>query len=165
MAVIPCWDGQSTPRQRLAQSIITVLSPGSESIQTWLNGAPFAIQEQQLGTGNAVAAAREAIESEEGVAVVMFADPRPLPKASPRSRRPLKTASLAIAAFEAAILPTTRVVCNDAGGITRIVEDRDATGEERAIRRCNGGIMAARMPLLFDLLGRITNENAKRECY
>ncbi len=151
-----------------AKSIITVLSPGSESIQTWLNGTPFAIQEQQLGTGNAVAAAREAIEREEGVAVVMFAD-TPLVTAesiASLARTVEDGVSLAVAAFEAAD-PSGygRVVCDDAGGITRIVEDRDATNEERAIRLCNGGIMAARMPLLFDLLGRITNENAKQEYY
>ena len=87
-----------------AKQIVTVLSPGSESIQSWLNGAPFAIQEQQLGTGNAVAAARDAVETDDGIAVVMFAD---TPLVTAESIASLAHAiedgaSLAVAAFEAA---------------------------------------------------------------
>ena len=51
------------------------------------------------------------------------------------------------------------------GGITRIVEHKDATAEERRITLCNGGIMAVRTPALFDWLSRITNDNAKGEYY
>jgi len=151
-----------------AKRIVTVLSPGSESIQSWLNGAPFAIQEQQLGTGNAVAAARDAVETDDGIAVVMFAD---TPLVTAESIASLAHAiedgaSLAVAAFEAAD-PSGygRVVRDDKGNITGIVEDRDATSKQRTIRLCNGGIMAARTPLLFDLLASITNDNAKQEYY
>ena len=151
-----------------AKRIVTVLSPGSESIQSWLNGAPFAIQEQQLGTGNAVAAARDAVETDDGIAVVMFAD---TPLVTAESIASLAHAiedgaSLAVAAFEAAD-PSGygRVVRDDKGNITGIVEDRDANSKQRTIRLCNGGIMAARTPLLFDLLASITNDNAKQEYY
>ncbi|MEC8309594.1 MAG: bifunctional UDP-N-acetylglucosamine diphosphorylase/glucosamine-1-phosphate N-acetyltransferase GlmU [Pseudomonadota bacterium] len=151
-----------------AKRIVTVLSPGSESIQSWLNGAPFAIQEQQLGTGNAVAAARDAVETDDGIAVVMFAD---TPLVTAESIASLAHAiedgaSLAVAAFEAAD-PSGygRVVRDGKGNITGIVEDRDATSKQRTIRLCNGGIMAARTPLLFDLLASITNDNAKQEYY
>ncbi|MEE3024086.1 MAG: bifunctional UDP-N-acetylglucosamine diphosphorylase/glucosamine-1-phosphate N-acetyltransferase GlmU [Pseudomonadota bacterium] len=151
-----------------AKRIVTVLSAGSESIQSWLNGAPFAIQEQQLGTGNAVAAARDAVETDDGIAVVMFAD---TPLVTAESIASLAHAiedgaSLAVAAFEAAD-PSGygRVVRDDKGNITGIVEDRDATSKQRTIRLCNGGIMAARTPLLFDLLASITNDNAKQEYY
>ncbi|MEC7853336.1 MAG: bifunctional UDP-N-acetylglucosamine diphosphorylase/glucosamine-1-phosphate N-acetyltransferase GlmU [Pseudomonadota bacterium] len=151
-----------------AKRIVTVLSPGSESIQSWLNGAPFAIQEQQLGTGNAVAAARDAVKTDDGLAVVMFAD---TPLVTAESIASLAHAiedgaSLAVAAFEAAD-PSGygRVVRDGKGNITGIVEDRDATSKQRTIRLCNGGIMAARTPLLFDLLASITNDNAKQEYY
>ena len=151
-----------------AKRIVTVLSPGSESIQSWLNGAPFAIQEQQLGTGNAVAAARDAVETDDGIAVVMFAD---TPLVTAESIASLAHAiedgaSLAVAAFEAAD-PSGygRVVRDDKGNITGIVEDRDASSKQRTICLCNGGIMAARTPLLFDLLASITNDNAKQEYY
>ena len=151
-----------------AKRIVTVLSPGSESIQSWLNGAPFAIQEQQLGTGNAVAAARDAVETDDGIAVVMFAD---TPLVTAESIASLAHAiedgaSLAVAEFEAADHSGYgRVVSDDKGNITGIVEDRDATSKQRTIRLCNGGIMAARTPLLFDLLASITNDNAKQEYY
>ena len=109
-----------------AKGIVTVLSPGSESIQSWLNGAPFTIQEQQLGTGNAVAAARDAVKTDDGIAVVMFAD---TPLVTAESIASLAHAiedgaSLAVAAFEASD-PSGygRVVRDDKGNITGIVED------------------------------------------
>ena len=151
-----------------AKGIVTVLSPGSESIQSWLNGAPFTIQEQQLGTGNAVAAARDAVKTDDGIAVVMFAD---TPLVTAESIASLAHAiedgaSLAVAAFEASD-PSGygRVVRDEKGNITGIVEDRDATSKQRTISLCNGGIMAARTPLLFDLIACINNDNAKKEYY
>ena len=151
-----------------AKQVITVLSPGSGSVQSWLDGAPFAIQEHQLGTGNAVLAARDILGTSDGVAVIMFAD-TPLVTANSIAAMVQAIddgASLAVAGFEAAD-PSGygRLVCDDSGGITSIVEERDASDQERAIRLCNGGIMAAKSALLFELLGRVTNDNAKKEYY
>ncbi|HBD51823.1 MAG TPA: bifunctional UDP-N-acetylglucosamine diphosphorylase/glucosamine-1-phosphate N-acetyltransferase GlmU, partial [Alphaproteobacteria bacterium] len=49
-----------------AQKIVTVLGPDSDAIQSWLDGAPFAIQHNQLGTGDAVAAARDTLGRNTG---------------------------------------------------------------------------------------------------
>ena len=151
-----------------ARRVVTVLSPGSESIETWLNGAPIAIQQDPLGTGNAVMAAREALDGQTGVAVVMFADTPLITAASIASlvKAVEDGASLAVAAFEPAD-PSGygRIVRDDKGNITGIVEDRDASDDQRSIRLCNGGIMAAKMPLLFELLEQVTNDNAKQEYY
>ena len=151
-----------------ARRVVTVLSPGSESIETWLNGAPIAIQQDPLGTGNAVMAAREALDGQTGVAVVMFADTPLITAASIASlvKAVEDGASLAVAAFEPAD-PSGygRIVRDDKGNITGIVEDRDASDDQRSIQLCNGGIMAAKMPLLFELLAQVTNDNAKQEYY
>ena len=151
-----------------ARRVVTVLSPGSESIETWLNGAPIAIQQHPLGTGNAVMAAREAMDGQTGVAVVMFADTPLITAGSIASlvKAVEDGASLAVAAFEPAD-PSGygRIVRDDKGNITGIVEDRDASDDQRSIQLCNGGIMAAKMPLLFELLAQVTNDNAKQEYY
>ena len=47
----------------------------------------------------------------------------------------------------------------------KIVEERDTTREEAAITLVNGGIMATRTPLLFDLLDSIDTSNAQNEIY
>ncbi len=151
-----------------ATAIITVLGPESDAIQSWLDGAPFVIQQEQRGTGDAVAAAREMLAGEDGIALVMFAD-NPLVSAATlqeMARRVQAGASIAVGAFHAE-KPAGygRVVTDADGAVLRIVEDRDATAAERGITLCNGGIMAVRTPLLFDLLSQVTNDNAKGEYY
>jgi bifunctional UDP-N-acetylglucosamine pyrophosphorylase/glucosamine-1-phosphate N-acetyltransferase len=75
-------------------------------------------------------------------------------------------AAITVGAFEAADpAGYGRVVRADDGTVSRIVEHHDATPDELAISLCNGGIMAVRLPLLFDLLDRVTNDNAKGEFY
>ena len=151
-----------------ADRIVTVLSPGSDDIQSWLDGAPFAIQQDQLGTGDAVAAARDAVGDEEGVAIVMFAD-TPLVSAASLKRLAEGVeagAGIVIAGFE----PDNpagygRLVQDKGGRVSRIVEDRDASAGEREIGLCNGGIMAVRRESLFGWLDRVTNDNAKGEYY
>jgi len=151
-----------------ADQIVTVLSPGSDDIQRWLDGAPHAIQKEQLGTGNAVLAAREVAGESDGVAVVMFAD-TPLVSAASLGKLVAGVeagAGIVIAGF-APDDPSGygRLVEDVNGNVSRIVEHRDATPAEREIGLCNGGIMAVRQSALFSWLDRVTNDNAKGEYY
>ncbi len=151
-----------------ASTIITVLGPKSKDIQDWLNDTPFAIQHDQLGTGNAVAAAHDLAAGIDGVTLIMFAD-TPLITAATLGELTASVrrgAAITIAAFEPAD-PNGygRLVKGDDGNILRIVEHNDANDAERALSLCNGGIMAVRTPLLFELLDQVTNDNAKGEFY
>jgi bifunctional UDP-N-acetylglucosamine pyrophosphorylase/glucosamine-1-phosphate N-acetyltransferase len=58
-----------------------------------------------------------------------------------------------------------RIVRNDGGGIAAIVEDRDATPEQRAIDEVNSGIYAFHYPDLVDALNSLTAHNAQGEYY
>ena len=151
-----------------ATSIITVLGPDSDAIQSWLDGAPFAIQHNQLGTGDAVAAASDAVGTQDGIALVMFAD-NPLVSAATlkdMAARVTAGAAITVGAFKANDpAGYGRVIMDDDDAVLRIVEDRDATVAESQTTLCNGGIMAVRTPLLFTLLAQVTNENAKGEYY
>ena len=151
-----------------ATRTVAVLAPSSDEIQTWLDDTTIAIQEDQLGTGNAVAAARGAVGMDDGIAMVMFAD-TPLVRADSISALVSKVAdgaAIAVAAFEPAD-PTGygRLVQGTNGALESIVEERDASEAQRSIGLCNGGIMAARTPLLFELLDQVTSDNAKGEYY
>ncbi|MAK17496.1 MAG: bifunctional N-acetylglucosamine-1-phosphate uridyltransferase/glucosamine-1-phosphate acetyltransferase [SAR116 cluster bacterium] len=151
-----------------ATRTVAVLAPESAEIQTWLGDTGVAIQEDQLGTGSAVAAARDAVGWDDGIAIVMFAD-TPLVRADSISALVGKVAdgaAIAVAAFEPAD-PTGygRLVQGPGGDIECIVEHREATDAQQRIGLCNGGIMAVKTPLLFDLLDQVTNDNAKGEYY
>ena len=58
-----------------------------------------------------------------------------------------------------------RLICGDSGELLKIVEAKDARAEELAVRFCNSGVMAVNGSYLFDLLSKVTNENAKGEYY
>ncbi|MGB1106763.1 MAG: bifunctional UDP-N-acetylglucosamine diphosphorylase/glucosamine-1-phosphate N-acetyltransferase GlmU [Alphaproteobacteria bacterium] len=151
-----------------ATRTIAVLAPGSDDIQHWLDDTGIAIQQKQLGTGNAVAAARDAVGMDDGIAIVMFAD-TPLVRADSIAALVSKVAdgaAVAVAAFEP-VDPTGygRLVQGPNGTIESIVEEREASETQKKINLCNGGIMAAKTPLLFHLLDRVTNDNAKGEYY
>ena len=151
-----------------AKTIVTVLGPDSTDMQSWLNGQPFAIQKEQLGTGNAVAAAKDLVGKNEGVALVMFAD-TPLVTATTLTALVAKISD-GVAVAISGFIPDDaggygRLVLGNNGTIERIVEHNDATAEQREINLCNGGIMAVRTPLLFELLDKVTNDNAKGEYY
>ncbi len=130
--------------------------------------AAIAVQDPPLGTGHAVLAAREALAGFLGDILVTFAD---VPLLTVDSVEPLF--GLRVEGADVAILGFTpadaraygRLVLDDAGALSRIVEARDATAEELAITTCNSGVLVASAPLLFDLLGQVRNENARGEYY
>jgi bifunctional UDP-N-acetylglucosamine pyrophosphorylase/glucosamine-1-phosphate N-acetyltransferase len=58
-----------------------------------------------------------------------------------------------------------RVIMDSQGGFEKIVEEKDATSEERKIMLCNTGIIFAKVELLFQILGGLESNNAANEYY
>jgi bifunctional UDP-N-acetylglucosamine pyrophosphorylase/glucosamine-1-phosphate N-acetyltransferase len=124
-------------------------------------------QAEPLGTAHAVLAARPALLRHKGRVLVLFAD-TPLLQAETLQRLlgALDTADIALLAFEPADpAGYGRVVCDTGGRVTAILEDKDASEQDKRIALCNAGAMAFRVPDLAGLLARIGNANAKGEFY
>jgi bifunctional UDP-N-acetylglucosamine pyrophosphorylase/glucosamine-1-phosphate N-acetyltransferase len=132
-----------------------------------LGADAIAVQDPPLGTGHAVLAAKAALAGFDGDAVVFFADGALL---TAEDIRPLFTlrecgADMAVLGFEAADpTPYGRLVM-EGERLARIVETKDASPAELGITASNSGVLAAPAPLLFELLGKVGNDNAKGEYY
>lgn len=125
------------------------------------------VQEEQKGTGHAVQQAEAALAGFAGDVVVLYGD-------TPFVRSETLEAMLAargegaavvVLGFEAADPGAYGRLVTGAEGLEAIVEARDATPEERAIRLCNSGFMAADAGTLFALLAEVRPDNAKGELY
>ncbi|WP_295555164.1 bifunctional UDP-N-acetylglucosamine diphosphorylase/glucosamine-1-phosphate N-acetyltransferase GlmU [uncultured Hyphomicrobium sp.] len=152
--------------------LAVVVGPGMDSVRKEaLAGARDAsvyVQENQLGTADAVLAARDAIAGHDGDLLVLYAD-TPLLRAE--TIRMLigeldRGAQLAVLGFEARDPGSYgRLVTATDGTLTAIREAKDATAAELAIRLCNSGVMAFRLQNPLEVLGKIGNANAKGEFY
>jgi len=130
------------------------------------NGAVF-VQEQRLGTGHAVLAAREAIARGYDDILVMFGDTPLLDPAD------LRTARAKLAEGNAVVVMGFR--SDDPAGYGRLIEKdgallairevKDCSAEELKVTFLNGGLMAIDGRKALGLLDQIGNRNAKREYY
>jgi bifunctional UDP-N-acetylglucosamine pyrophosphorylase/glucosamine-1-phosphate N-acetyltransferase len=128
----------------------------------------IAVQDPPLGTGHAVLAAASALADFSGDVVVTYADAPLITPDSVEGLLALRAAGadVAVLGFEAANPAAYgRLVMEGPAGLAKIVEAKDASPDELAIRACNSGVLAADARLLFDLLGRVGNANAKGEYY
>jgi len=151
-----------------ARSVV-VTAPDQASVRGLLPEAVgTAIQDPPLGTGHAVLAAEGALEEAGDSVLVLFgADPliRPETLSALLAKR-RAGAGLAVLGFQAPDPSGLgRIVTDTGGAVLRIVEDKDATPAERAIRLCNAGAMAIDGRRALDWLRRIGNANAKGEYY
>ncbi len=125
----------------------------------------WALQEPQLGTGHAVQQALPHLTA-AGTTLVLYGDV-PLIQGE-TLRRLLLAAENALAILTVELSDPAgygRIVRNAAGEVVRIVEQKDATLDERAIREINTGIMAMPTAHLGEWLSRLSNDNAQREYY
>ncbi len=127
------------------------------------------VQEQRLGTAHAALAAAPALAAARGEAMVLYGDV-PLVRAETMRRlvdtRRASGAALALIAFRPADpAQYGRVLLAADGSVAGIVEWRDASVEERAVRLCNGGLFCAPAGDLLRWLRRVGNDNAKGEYY
>jgi bifunctional UDP-N-acetylglucosamine pyrophosphorylase / glucosamine-1-phosphate N-acetyltransferase len=125
----------------------------------------WVLQAEQLGTGHAVQQAMPRISPEAEVLIV-YADV-PLVRAE-TLRRLVDAARDGVAVLTAEVPDPTgygRIVRSSAQSIARIVEHKDASAEELAVREINAGFMAMSARRLAGWLGKLTNRNAQKEYY
>ncbi|MGZ8363155.1 MAG: bifunctional UDP-N-acetylglucosamine diphosphorylase/glucosamine-1-phosphate N-acetyltransferase GlmU [Caulobacteraceae bacterium] len=140
----------------------------AERVRARLGEGAVAVQDPPLGTGHAVLAAKAALDGFEGDVVVTYAD-CPLMEAAdiaPLFELRRHGADVAVLGFETAEPGAYgRLILGAARKLEKIVEAKDASAAELAVRACNSGVIAAPARLLFNLLGRVGNDNAKGEYY
>jgi bifunctional UDP-N-acetylglucosamine pyrophosphorylase/glucosamine-1-phosphate N-acetyltransferase len=151
---------------------VVVLGQDGDAVAKAVAPAKTVTQHPPRGTGDAVKAARPALGAALpglGDVVVLYGD-APLLQSETIARL-IETRRAAKAAIAVAGMrptdpgPYGRLVLDADGGVERIVEAKDASPAEFAITLCNGGIMAVAAEHLFDLVGRLGTNNAKREYY
>jgi len=148
--------------------VIVVTGHGADlvaaSAQEFCEAAETVLQEPQLGTGHAVAQAAPLIV--EGDAIVLYGD---TPFVRPETLAAMQDArarwDLVILGFHAADPGRYGRLITDGDDLLRIVEYKDATEAERTIDLCNSGVVCAKASVLFDLVSRVTNNNAAGEYY
>jgi bifunctional UDP-N-acetylglucosamine pyrophosphorylase / glucosamine-1-phosphate N-acetyltransferase len=146
--------------------VVVVASPDSAGSY---DGLEVAVQEQALGTGDAVRAARPALEGSDSDVLVLNGD---VPALTPDTVLALvdahrRTGAAAnVLSFEPADERTYGRIVRDGGGrLARIVEAADASADELALREVNSGIYLFRGATLWPVLDRLEPHNAQGELY
>jgi bifunctional UDP-N-acetylglucosamine pyrophosphorylase/glucosamine-1-phosphate N-acetyltransferase len=148
------------------ERVVVVASPDSADS---FDGVEVAVQEQPLGTGDAVRSARFALADAQGDVVVLNGD---VPALRPETVRALvethrrESAAATVLAFEPDDVRAYGRVVRDANGrLARIVEAADATPDELALGEVNSGIYVFRAEKLWPALDRLEPHNAQGELY
>ena len=149
---------------------VVVVGDKADQLEAALSGtAELAVQEPQLGTGHAVRQAEAALSGFDGDVLILYGDVPFVPAATMRAMLDRLGASdapaVVVLAFEPADPLQYGRVITDGDRVVKMVEHKDATDAERAVRLCNSGLMAARARDLFALLARVTDDNAAKEFY
>lgn len=151
------------------EDTVLVVGYQREAVMDAFPGCRCAVQEPQLGTGDAVRAAREHLTGFEGTVLVAYGD-MPLLRRETylglvAAHRASGAACTLLAGTSDVALPYGRVLRRADGSFDRVVEERDATPEQRAIRELNVGIYCFDGRLLVPALDRLNNDNAQHEYY
>ena len=151
---------------------VIVVGARREQIEASVAGrnVAIAVQEDQLGTGHAVAQAHDALKGFAGDVLILYGD---VPMVSADTMRDMifrlnngsdpRAVVLGFRPDDAGAYG--RIIADDQGEIEKMVEYKDASNAERGVDLCNSGLMSARSTDLFILLDQISNDNAAGEYY
>jgi len=156
------------------RSIITILGHQAEEVERAVLAevgelASFVIQERQRGTGDAVESARRVLEDSDSLVLVLSGDVpmirvETLQKLIEQHNNNAAACSILSVRLEN---PTGygRIIRDESGAFRKIVEQRDATEEERQVREINSGIYCFEAKALFDALRKVEPKNDQGEYY
>lgn len=156
--------------QAACERTVIIVGHGAEAVQAALgDSVEYAFQAEQLGTGHAVMQAKPLLGGEDGVTLIVCGD-TPLVRAETIEAMIAQHIAQGAAATVLTALfddPTGygRVVRGESGDVERIVEQKDCSAEEAAVREINTGTYCFDNRKLFAALEQVTNSNAQGEYY
>lgn len=126
-------------------------------------------QKEQLGTGHAVLQAKNLLAGEKGTLMVLCGDtplltPELLARLAKEHEEAKAKATILTAIFDDAT-GYGRIIRSQDGTVVKIVEQKDATEEERKVKEANAGIYCFDIESLFEALAQVGNDNAQGEYY
>lgn len=153
-----------------ADDKVVIVGHEAELVEAMVAGqGKIALQAEQLGTGHAVMQTKEALAGFTGTALILCGDTPLLDGAELKKFCEAHKASGAAATVLTAIMddPTGygRILRDSKGNVQGIVEQKDATAEQEAIKEINTGIYCMECPQMFDILATLTCDNAQGEYY
>lgn len=156
-----------------SHDVVVVVGYGRDELaahlgQTYGSRVRTAVQEKQLGTGDAVRAALPALDAKAEHVLILYGD-TPLVDAVELSRlRDVCLGQVPLAMLTAKTPDPTgygRVLRDASGHITQVREHRDASDAERLVNEVNVGIYVARAAFLRDAVDHLQPNNAQGELY
>ncbi|ATO57447.1 bifunctional UDP-N-acetylglucosamine diphosphorylase/glucosamine-1-phosphate N-acetyltransferase GlmU [Bartonella sp. 1-1C] len=154
-----------------SSQLAVVVGVGAEDVtkivQSFVKNVMIFEQKERLGTAHAVLSARIALEKEVDDVLIVFGD-TPLIEQNTlvKIREQLaKEADVVVTGFYTSNPTGYGRLLNKNGKIIAIVEEQDASDEEKKISFCNGGIMAIKGKYVLSLLDKVNNNNLKGEYY
>lgn len=159
-------------REAGADPVVLVIGHQANAVQGVFRGEAdirCAMQEEQLGTGHAVACALDVLPGFRGTVLILCGD-TPLLRPDTLTRLlKFHNDHSAVVTVLTAVMDEPygygRVVRDEDGRVTRIVEQKDADPEEQEIREINSGIYCMESGFLFDNIRAVSNDNAQQEYY
>ena len=155
-----------------AERRVVVVGKGRDQVEKAIAGRNVTIahQAEQKGTAHAVQQAREALAGYDGAVLILYGDtpfvePETLKRMLDRLDGGGGPGVVVLASTPADPLNYGRIMLGEGDRIAKMVEFKDATDEERAVRLCNSGMMAVRAEDLFRWLDQVGNDNAAGEYY
>ncbi|MDA9822510.1 bifunctional UDP-N-acetylglucosamine diphosphorylase/glucosamine-1-phosphate N-acetyltransferase GlmU [Paracoccaceae bacterium] len=152
------------------ERLVIIAGHGADAVgavaRDYSETAQVVLQSEQLGTGHAVSQAKSALADCTGDVIVLYGD---TPFVRPETLQALlaarKTADVVLLGFQAANAGRYGRLVMQGSAVSRIVEYKDASEQERAITFCNSGVICAKADVLFSLLEAVGNDNASKEYY
>ena len=152
------------------RDIVAVVGYMKEEVMEVLgNGVKYAFQEEMLGTGHAVMQAKEFLKGKKGKVLVLNGDvplirPETLNKLLEKSIENKEYATLLTAIYDNP-KGYGRIVRDEGGNISAIVEEKDTNDDQKEIKEINAGIYCFDIEELLSALEKITPNNAQGEYY
>lgn len=159
-------------REAGSDPIALVIGHQANAVQGVFRGATdirCAMQEEQLGTGHAVACGLETLAGFNGTVLILCGDTPLLRSETLKTMLAFHHDNKAAITVLTAVMDDPygygRIVRDPSGRVNRIVEQKDAAPEEQEIREINSGIYCMDSGFLFANIKKIGNDNAQREYY
>lgn len=150
--------------------IVTIVGYGAEDVKAALQDQSlFSMQSEQLGTAHAVQMAAEHLEGKQGTTIVICGDTPLISEETIAGFIAHHETTGAKATILSAKTNTPfgygRIIRDTHGAVERIVEEKDASIEEKLVNEVSSGTFCFDNALLFELLGQVDNNNAQGEYY